>query len=203
VIGALAGLGAAHDQGVLHRDIKPENVFLCRVPTLSFEVKLLDFGCARWADRQTSRGLLGTIGYMAPELLEEGEPSVRSDIYSVALTLYEMIAGRHPFDRRSIVRRCLPPPLSTVSKAPPQLSDLVQDALAPDPARRLSSTRRFRGALATIQRDLRARYTTGKCSTTESDPLFFKQSDTSPSPIAFVETVPESESEIPTVVPDP
>ncbi len=91
-----------HKKGVVHRDIKPANIFVCHDES----VKILDFGIARALDEEeresattTQQGQPGTALYMAPELLENETPTLRSDVYSLGLTLMEAILGRHPFEQ--------------------------------------------------------------------------------------------------------
>ena len=110
-----AALSHAHAQGVLHRDVKPENVFLEEAPGGELSVKLLDFGIARAMDpsQWSSTNLAqGTAGYVAPEVLQGGEPSERSDLYSLGVILYECLTGVLPvgrFDDPSQVRPGLAP----------------------------------------------------------------------------------------------
>src|SRR5699024_1177187 len=91
------GLGFAHQRGIIHRDIKPANLMITR----SGLVKVLDFGIARVAHRQTGEiegpTLVGTPAYMAPEQLEGAEADARSDIYAVGLVTYELFTGRRAF----------------------------------------------------------------------------------------------------------
>ena len=90
----LQGLAAAHRAGILHRDLKPENVFLAD----DGRIKLGDFGLAREANAHTNTGsLMGTIAYIAPELLTRGQADARSDVYSAGIMLYEFVTGVQPF----------------------------------------------------------------------------------------------------------
>ncbi len=106
-----AGVGAAHHQGIVHRDLKPLNVMICSdKPNLSQAVKILDFGLAKiksgellgsFVQAQTT-GLMGSPYYMAPEQWADDEPDSRSDIYSLGVMLYQMLAGDVPFKGSSI-----------------------------------------------------------------------------------------------------
>ncbi|MBD8605306.1 serine/threonine protein kinase [Aeromicrobium sp. CFBP 8757] len=96
----LDAIAAAHEQGCLHRDIKPDNVLVEDGETpLAGRVRLSDFGIARLAQESTvqATGLLGTPGYMPPELFSEGRFSGASDVYAAGVMLYELLAGRTPF----------------------------------------------------------------------------------------------------------
>ena len=96
-------LAAAHAAGVVHRDVKPDNIFLCDTLDGSPFVKLLDFGVAsdseaRDGRRLTNPGtLVGTPAYMSPELIREGDSGPPTDIWALAVSAYEMIAGELPF----------------------------------------------------------------------------------------------------------
>ncbi|PYS97937.1 MAG: hypothetical protein DMF63_17945 [Acidobacteria bacterium] len=106
-----AGVGAAHHQGIVHRDLKPLNVMICSdKPSLSQAVKILDFGLAKiksgellgsFIQAQTT-GLMGSPYYMAPEQWADDEPDSRSDIYSLGVMLFQMLAGDVPFKGSSI-----------------------------------------------------------------------------------------------------
>lgn len=100
VAAVLDALAAAHAAGCLHRDVKPDNVLLAEGPEpLGERVRLSDFGIARLAQDSTvqATGLLGTPGYMPPELFSEGRFSGASDVYAAGVMLYELVAGRTPF----------------------------------------------------------------------------------------------------------
>ncbi|MGZ0711061.1 Stk1 family PASTA domain-containing Ser/Thr kinase (plasmid) [Coraliomargarita sp. W4R53] len=91
----LSGLAAAHKAGIVHRDVKPENVLLAE----DGRIKIGDFGLARATTANTATGsqLLGTIAYLAPELVTRGMADARSDIYSLGIMLYEMLTGEQPY----------------------------------------------------------------------------------------------------------
>lgn len=88
------GIAAAHEQGIIHRDIKPQNIIIAR----DGKVKVTDFGIARAASSQTlSATAVGSVHYISPEQARGGYSDVRSDVYSLGISMYEMVAGRVPF----------------------------------------------------------------------------------------------------------
>ena len=152
----LRGLQAAHARGVVHRDLKPENVFICTRDGHGDGVKLLDFGIARMRQqgsdveqRLTKEGaIMGTPLYMAPEQLRaEREVDARADLYAVGVLLYEMLAGRPPYDGRTfgvIAYQVLdgkPPPLES------PLADVVMRAFARERERRYQTAAELLRAL--------------------------------------------------------
>src|SRR4029453_13322339 len=114
------GLDFAHKRGVVHRDVKPANIRVLQ----DGSVKLVDFGIARLVDssNMTQTGIvLGTPSYIAPEMLVEGKADHRADMWAVGVILYEMLAGRRPYDGATIaglVYRILPEPLPPLPPPP-------------------------------------------------------------------------------------
>ena len=177
--GDIAGaLDAAHRKGVVHRDLKPSNVMLA-----GGGVKLLDFGLAKLRDLEreetverstqslelTEQGtVLGTIPYMAPEQVEGRDADARTDIFALGVILYEMSAGRPPFEgrsRASLMAAILthePQPLSSLrGGVPASLDRIVQKCLAKDPNERWQSAADLAAALRWSRDDSGARRTNG------------------------------------------
>ena len=153
----VAGVEAAHDEGILHRDLKPANIFLMqqkrRVTSDDGFVKVGDFGLAKIvnADRSevtsasgpASRGIIGTPEYMAPEQMQQGVAlDSRADIYALGTIAYHMLGGRPPFTgniTQLIAQKLMqaPPPLSSLrSDVSSELEESIMKALAKDPAER-------------------------------------------------------------------
>ncbi|MBF4160283.1 serine/threonine-protein kinase [Nocardioides acrostichi] len=145
----LDALVAAHASGCLHRDVKPDNVLLPSTTDLT-TAKLSDFGIARLAQESTvqATGLLGTPGYMPPELFSAGSFGAASDVYAAGVLLYELLGGRTPFSGSGTAHTvgfrhvtAAPPPLPV----PTPLWNLIAGMLAKDPASRLSAAATARG----------------------------------------------------------
>ena len=152
-----AALQYAHSQGVIHCDIKPENVIISE----SGVAKVADFGVAESLTKTMAPGraqdLLGTIAYLAPEIIEGADPSPASDIYSLGLTMFELVAGRTPFSGASAgaalgQRLATPaPPLRTFARgATPELEQVLARSLAVSPLDRFASAAAFATALQRV-----------------------------------------------------
>ncbi len=119
------GIAAAHEQGIIHRDIKPQNIIIAR----DGKVKVADFGIARAASSQTmSATAVGSVHYISPEQARGGYSDVRSDIYSLGITLYEMVAGRVPFQGDNTVTVALAH-LESVITPPSYFNEMIPVAL--------------------------------------------------------------------------
>jgi serine/threonine protein kinase len=147
---ALDGIAHAHAHGIVHRDIKPANIMLAD----NGQVKVMDFGIARALDSQeqlTRHGqVAGTAKAMAPEQIRGAQADVRSDIYSLGIVLYTLLAGRPPFEGQGDHALMLaqleqaPPPLhSRIDNVPPKVEAAVMRALEKDPAARFQSVAAF------------------------------------------------------------
>jgi eukaryotic-like serine/threonine-protein kinase len=154
----LSALSYAHQQHVIHRDIKPANMMVMSDGT----VKLMDFGIAhteREPSKLTQTGTtLGSINYMSPEQVRGSDIDERSDIYSVGISLYEMVTGEKPFhgdSNFSIMSAHLQqtprPPVELRPDLPAGLNEIILTAIAKAPADRFQSADAFRNALASVK----------------------------------------------------
>lgn len=155
----LRGLAAVHDSGIVHRDLKPENIYLVTDSDGTYP-KLLDFGVSRETSddsKLTQEGILvGTPSYMSPEQARGlRDIDLRTDLYSMGVLLYELLAGQLPFDSENpgdlivMITRDTPPPLRTLRGDLPQgIYDWVERAMAKDREERFQDAREMRWALA-------------------------------------------------------
>jgi len=153
----LSALGYAHSMGVIHRDIKPDNIFILPKD----RVKLVDFGLARIQTSSTFTGsgiVMGSPGYIAPEVIDGGKADERSDIFSFGVVLYEMLTGTRPFGPNDpfesfvnviyrVVSKEAEPPSSLVPEISRKLDEVLAKSLSKNPDERFQSTDDFRRSL--------------------------------------------------------
>ena len=153
VRGALEALAYAHAQGIVHRDVKPENIMV----TPDGQVKVTDFGLAlaRGDVRLTQEGMIvGTVLYLAPELVTDAPSDSRADLYAVGAVLYELLTGRPPFssdDALAVLSQILntpvTPPRALDASIPSELERVVVRLLAKAPSDRYDSAQEVLAAL--------------------------------------------------------
>lgn len=155
----LSGLAAAHRAGIVHRDVKPENVLLAE----DGRIKIGDFGLARATSANTATGqmLLGTIAYLAPELVTRGTADARSDIYALGIMLYEMLVGEQPYKGEQPMQIAyqhatdsVPRPSAKNPGVPEQFDELVMWATEREPDDRPVDARAMLDRLREIEKDL-------------------------------------------------
>jgi serine/threonine protein kinase len=147
----LDGLAYAHERGVVHRDIKPANVLI----DAAGNARVMDFGIAAMAGKLSAAAPAGTPRYMAPESIDSGEVARSADVFSVGMTLYELLTGRPAIGGRNvfevlhkIANQPFQPPSALNSEVPEELDQVVMRALAKDPAERYGDANEMRRALA-------------------------------------------------------
>jgi serine/threonine-protein kinase len=153
----LNALSYAHAQHVIHRDIKPANIIL----TPQGVIKVMDFGIARSGEDRslTMTGTtLGSLSYMSPEQVKGESADARSDLYSVGISLYELVTGQRPFQAHSDysimaahVKEAPKPPIELQEGLPPALNEIILMAIAKDPAQRFQTADAFRNALHNVE----------------------------------------------------
>nr|WP_043845944.1 Stk1 family PASTA domain-containing Ser/Thr kinase [Arthrobacter crystallopoietes] len=151
------GLAAAHSAGLVHRDVKPENVLM----SSDGRIKVGDFGLAKAASTTSNTGtLIGTVAYLAPELVTGSPADARSDVYSVGIMLFEMLTGTQPFTGDvpinvafQHVNSSVPPPSSLVPGLAADLDELVLWCTA-EPERRPIDANALLGELRHIRTTL-------------------------------------------------
>ena len=156
----LAGVGAAHREGVIHRDLKPANILIRKKDGVA---KVSDFGIAKVeedarAGRGQTKGIIGSLWYMSPEQVSgRRDLDKRVDIYALGIVLYEMLVGHVPFDAESdyeIMKMHTSAPVPWVSKmrkdVPLALDEIIQKACAKDREARYPSCEEFLAALDAV-----------------------------------------------------
>ena len=190
-----SALGFAHENGVVHRDIKPGNILIGSTG----QVKVADFGIARALGSAVEEGLtqtgsvMGTATYLSPEQAQGSQPDPRSDIYSLGVMMYEMVAGRAPFIGDNAVGVAyqqvhgVPPALSEfVSDIPREFEAIVAKCMAKSAERRYVNAgalrddlRRFSaGEEVVALTDVRGRKTQSQLTETMAIPVISKNQDT-------------------------
>ena len=140
-----SGLSAAHENRIIHRDIKPQNIIMSR----DGKVKVTDFGIAKVADSTTvTTTAAGTVNYISPEQARGGYSDERSDIYSLGITMYEMVTGRVPFEGETNVAVALmhiqseiTPPRQLEPSIPVSFEKIILKCTQKKPERRYASAR--------------------------------------------------------------
>ena len=139
-----SGIGAAHASGIIHRDIKPQNIIISK----DGKVKVTDFGIAKAVTSNTvSTNAMGSVHYTSPEQARGGFSDQRSDIYSIGITLFEMVTGQVPFDGETTVevamkhlQKEITPPSELVSDIPYSLEQIILKCTQKNSERRYEST---------------------------------------------------------------
>jgi serine/threonine-protein kinase len=158
---ALDALSFAHERHVIHRDIKPANMMLTPEGT----VKLMDFGIARTDDKASALtapgSTLGSMNYMSPEQVKGEHTDERSDLYSLGISLYELVTASRPFYGDTSyalmvahVNQLPRPPIELQPDMPPGLNQIILTSIAKDPADRFQTADAFRTAVKNVLRDL-------------------------------------------------
>jgi serine/threonine-protein kinase len=173
-----AAVAAAHEAGIIHRDLKPGNIFIVERPHAPAIVKVLDFGIAKVALEQadgnspvtlTEAGvMIGTPRYMSPEQCDGATLTAASDVYSLGILLYEMLAGAPPFTGSTPLAVALKqssevprPPRELVAAIPPALEQVVLHALEKNPTQRPHDAGEFRRELYNVAEQLGLEHAAG------------------------------------------
>ena len=153
------GLAYAHRHGVIHRDLKPANIHL----TQSGQVKIMDFGLARVEESEMTQAgvVLGTPHYMAPEQVRGERADARSDVFALGAVMYELLSNQRPFEAASVqtilsqVLEAEPRSLHTLTpEVPPSVIEIIERALAKDPAVRFQDAGEAAAALRSARKDM-------------------------------------------------
>ena len=165
LIQVCGALQEAHEMGIVHRDLKPENIFLSTQGGIADFPKVLDFGLAKVTERQMQPGsviltqegmVFGTPEFMSPEQAQGRTLDARSDIYSLAVILYEVLTGKLPFDAKTpmeYIQKHVTEAIIPLSqrrpelKLPAELDGVLEKALSKNPQHRYQSATEFAEAL--------------------------------------------------------
>src|SRR5262245_38137659 len=175
-------LGAAQKQGLVHRDIKPSNIMFAHEEGGDFTVKVIDFGLAKNSRAEsddsatlTAGGFLGTPHFASPEQLEERETDVRSDIYSLGVTLWYMLQGETPFSGSTaqVMSQHLhrDPPFETLQGQAKPVVELLRRMMAKNPVDRPQSPANLRRDIEELIEQLEERETRPELPSAELPPL--------------------------------
>ncbi len=190
------GLAAAHEKGIVHRDIKPENIMIRKDGI----VQVMDFGLAKLAgsSRMTKMGsTVGTLGYMSPEQVQGQDSDHRSDIFSFGVLLYEMLAGRSPFNGAhesailyEIVNVDVPPPSSIKPEIDVELDRIVLECMEKDPNERMQSIKQVAIDLNRFKRTssrtrMSKTFSTGSVSKMSKESISHSDSETTSGRLIF------------------
>jgi serine/threonine protein kinase/Flp pilus assembly protein TadD len=160
------GIRAAHNKGITHRDLKPDNIILTKDDDGYLLVKVVDFGMAKLKEKAfadttlTDPGtIIGTLSYMSPEQCQGAEIDARSDIYSLGIIFFELVAGHRPFYASNMTALAVkqvsaPPPRLNDHRpeAPPEIVRLIERSLEKDPALRPQTLSDFLSLLPKAER---------------------------------------------------
>ena len=145
----LDALQYTHEHKLIHRDVKPQNIFYFSNGT----IKLGDFGIAKEEDKLSS-SIVGSIHYLAPEVISGRPYSIRSDVYAAGITFFELITGRLPFDVGKTIDiahdqkfKQMPHPSKIIDSIPKEIDEIILKATAKNPINRYMSAFDFKKAL--------------------------------------------------------
>ena len=210
-----SALAASHEIGVVHRDLKPDNVFLIKRDGKNHFVKVLDFGIAKVMDstqRITRTGMVfGTPHYMAPEQAAGQAVDRRSDVYALGVMMYQLFAGRLPFDAPTYMEvmtkqmyESPPRPSDVEGKVDSPLEKIILKALAKKPEDRFQSMHELRDALTRLRERVKGRAQTTVKVGVELPPSPLPGSDSlhDPATAPTLYGEPDRHAPAPTTVPE-